>query len=111
LAQTLGVGSAQVYGDHVQTAEALSSLGALRASLGDLDAMRLHYSRCLEMLHRLDEVDRFSVVLSDFVGLCVQVPPYCFDSCRSSTNWTNFQSASFHFPTLRLESTNVSCKD
>jgi hypothetical protein len=62
----------KVYGDHVQTAEALSSVGALKATLGDVDNMRRHYSECLEMLHRLDEIDRFSVVLADFVELCVQ---------------------------------------
>jgi hypothetical protein len=34
--------------------------------------MRMHYSACLEMLHRLQDVDRFAAVLSDFVTLCVQ---------------------------------------
>lgn len=34
--------------------------------------MRMHYSACLEMLHRLQDVDRFAAVLLDFVTLCVQ---------------------------------------
>jgi Flp pilus assembly protein TadD len=60
------------FGTHLQTAEALSSLGALQASLGNIDGMRVHYSECLQMLHKLNDVDRFATVLSDFVELCVQ---------------------------------------
>ena len=71
----------QSFGDHVQTAEALSSLAALEAALTEheadphgelLQSMRLHFAECLEMLHRLNEVERFAVVLSDFTTLAVQ---------------------------------------
>ncbi len=54
----------QGFGDHVVTADALSSLAALDAALTDADPdadaqalfgqMRLHFAECLEMLHRYD---------------------------------------------------------
>ena len=68
------------FGDHVQTAEALSSLAALEAALSEIDAqphvalqrMRVHFANCLEMLYRLNETERFSLVLTDFTTLCIQ---------------------------------------